>query len=237
MSPKLEDEIYRKYCRDTLYTDENPDILTVQALLITAINEWGFGNGYRAWMDSGMAIRMMQSLLVLTKPGTLLELEQEIHNRTLWSCFIMDRFIFCGKSQPSALSISYLHTHWPVGERDFAFGQSSSPRQVTNNNQDLLQYMKGDTDHYYGILVRGFDIWARILKWIVSGGRRQTDMCLPKNHPWIKDSPWRSMYDELRDWRDLHEHRIRYPETNIESHASLGQGEICGYLNLLYYVR
>lgn len=237
MSPTVQGEDYGKYAREAIYAVDVPDVLTVQTLLIIAINEWGVGNGYKAWMYSGMAIRMMQSLLILIKPGTLLELEQEVQNRTLWSCFILDRLIFCGKSQPPALSISSLYTHWPIGERDFAFGQSSGPRHVMIEGQGLLQHMKGDIDHYYSILVRGFDIWSRILKWIVSGGRRQQGMCLPENHPWIEGSPWRSMYDELCAWRELHEPRIRYPETQVEGHASLGQGEICGYLNLLYFVR
>lgn len=47
---------------------EPPDLMTVQTLLVLSMFEWGRGNGHKAWMISGMAIRMMQSLLVADRP-------------------------------------------------------------------------------------------------------------------------------------------------------------------------
>ncbi|KAH8901122.1 hypothetical protein GQ53DRAFT_614883, partial [Thozetella sp. PMI_491] len=224
------------YIRASLSVIDYPDLMTIQTLVVLSMYEWGAGSGYRAWMYSGLATRMMQSLLVLTKPASLTEAERQSHNRTLWSCFVLDRLVFCGRAQPFALSISSLHTHWPIGEQDFAFSQVSHALHDTGEEQGPLEYMEGDMDHYYGVLVRGFDIWARILKFIVSGGRRQHGLCLPENHPWVEGSPWGLLYRELQSWRECKDTRLRYPDVTVEGHAALGQAEEFGYINLVYYV-
>lgn len=93
-------------------------------------------------------------------------------------------------------------------------------------------------DHYFGLLVRGFDIWARVLQFVVNGGRRQPGLCRPENHPWVAGSPWRLPYDELQAWRNSTDKRLRYPETAVAGHAALGNGnaEQFAYVNLIYYI-
>lgn len=181
-------------------------------------------------------MRMMQSLTEMTKPDSLVELQQEIHNRTFWSCFIIDRSVFCGKSQPLTLPLESMDIPWPLGEQDFAFGQSSGPRYIANHPQSLPLDAHNTIDYYYSILVRGFDIWARILKWVIGGGRRQSGMCNSRNCPWVAGSPWRALYDELQAWRQRQNRRICYPETGVEIHVSLGQGESFAFVNLIYYI-
>lgn len=58
-TPRLShSEEYAVYARDGLSTvvTEPPSILTIQALLIVAMYEWGNRNGYRAWMYSGKSL-------------------------------------------------------------------------------------------------------------------------------------------------------------------------------------
>ncbi|KPM42997.1 hypothetical protein AK830_g3513 [Neonectria ditissima] len=234
VSPSAED--FASYVRDHISLSEPPTLTLVQTLLVLSMYEWGTGCGYRAWTYSGMATRMMQSLLVLTPPNTLRGVDLEVYNRTFWGCFIMDRLVFCGKPQPFTLSVAEMHTHWPISEEDFAFGEPSAQRRRTDEEQGLLDHMKGDANNYYGILVRGFDIWARILKWVVGGGRRLPGMSLPENHPWVDTSPWRLLYNELHAWKRHQDRRLHYVEGSLKNHAALGQAEAVGYLNLIYYV-
>lgn len=228
---------FAAYARERVSIADPPNLLTVQALIVLAMYEWGVGNGYRGWMYSGAATRMMQSLGVMVQLSSLAGAQLEIHGRTLWACYVMDRLVFCGRTQPFTLSIYSMNTRWPIAEDEFAFGQSPSTSHQTDEQQGPLDHMEGDMAHYYGILVRGFDIWARILKWVVGGGRRLPGMCLPENHPWVKGSPWRLLYDELKAWRERQEERLRYPQTSVEGHATLGQAEPFAYINLIYNVR
>jgi hypothetical protein len=181
----------------------------------------------------GTAIRMMQILESMRGPENPSERQQETQNRTFWGCFIMDRLVFSGKSQPMILPLKQVNIHLPVGDQDFAFGQTATQRV------DVREFLEGksdspiDMDHYYTILVLGFDIWARILKWIINGGRRQPEV----PPPWTAGSAWRSLYEELQNWRQFQQSRMRYPETSVAVQISLGNGESFAYVNLIYYVR
>ncbi|KAF2808118.1 uncharacterized protein BDZ99DRAFT_73562 [Mytilinidion resinicola] len=212
---------------------EPPKLVTIQTLLLLAMYEWGDGRGYDAWMTTGVAIRMMQSLETMRGPTRPSELEQEIYNRTFWSCFIMDRLVLCGKGQPFTLPLDQMRIHLPIGDQDFAFGQSSNPRIYIGN---IHGDMYNTIEYSYSILVRGFDIWARILKWIINGGRRQPGMTLLANCPWTPGSPWKDLYDELDDWRQHQHQRMKYPGVQIAGHVSLGHGEQFAFINLVYYI-
>ncbi|KAF7562063.1 hypothetical protein G7046_g2074 [Stylonectria norvegica] len=216
-SPTAED--FASYARDRISLTEPPNLSLFQALVVLSMYEWGIGCGYRAWTYSGMATRIMQSLQVLSPRHTLRGTDLEIYNRTLWSCFIVDRVVYCGKPQPFMLTSATLYTHWPISEEDFAFGEPSTRPHGTDGDQ-----------------VRGFDIWARILKWVVSGGRRLPGMSLPANHPWADGSPWCNLYRELQAWRGQQDKRLHYAEGHAKKHAALGQAEAFGFLNLIYYI-
>ncbi len=184
--------------------------------------------------ELGTAIRMMQSLEAMNNQKKLSELNKEIYNRTFWSCFIMDRLVLCGQSQSFTLPLKQMHIHLPIGEQDFAFGQpSDSPSYIDNISGNT----HNSIDHSYSILVRGFDIWARILKWVIKGGRRQPGMTSIANCPWSPESPWRCLFDELQGWREMQQPRLKYPAVHAAGHVSLGLGERFAYINLIYYVR
>ncbi|KAB2099741.1 hypothetical protein AG0111_0g11843 [Alternaria gaisen] len=213
-----------------------PSLVTVQTLLVLSMYEWGIGNRQQAWLSSGMAIRIMQSLQSMTASTEHPPEDLNVHNRTLWSCFIMDRLIFSGIPQPYALSCNSLRTSWPSSEEDFVFGLPPVSSRHATAGQSLLDDMPGNMANSYNVLVRGFDIWARILQWIISGGRFLPDMSLPANCPWNPTSPWASLYQELQAWRSLLEERMIFPKVSVESHAALEQAEPFAYVNLVYYI-
>ncbi|CZT42817.1 uncharacterized protein RSE6_02768 [Rhynchosporium secalis] len=207
-----------------------PSISAVQSLLIMSMYEWGAGNGYGAWMHSGMATRMMQSLDVMKPDRGSEVIETEIHNRTFWACFVMDRFIFCGRSQPLALPLDTMTIQLPIGEEDFAFGGVSHAGKPMESTGPFT------VDEYYTVLVEGFEIWSKVLDLIISGGRRTPGMSQPENCPWVTGSPWKKLLDSVEEWRSQHSDRLRFPASGVAVHVSLGHGEKFAYVNLLYYV-
>ena len=161
----------------------------------------------------------------------------EIQNRTFWACFVMDRLVFCGKPQPLVLPLQSVEVHWPIGQRDFAFGQTTSrvyPQNEYGAPTEHAEYK--DLDKVYAVIVQGYDIWSKILQWIAGGGRRRLSVHQQVRPPWARDSIWRALYDELHDWRERQDPNIRFPETAIEVHASLGQAHSFAYLNLIYHL-
>jgi hypothetical protein len=214
-----------------------PTLITVQTLLVLSMYQWGTGDRHKAWSTSGMAIRMMQSLQATTTSVSQSPIDLEVYNRTLWSCFMIDRLILSGVAQPPSLSCDSLRTFWPSSEEDFIFGRSRVALDHAKSGGSVLDGMPGNMANFYNILVRGFDIWARILQWIISGGRFLPGMSLAENWPWSLTSPWASLYQELQTWRSLLEERMLFPESSVASYAALEQAEPFAYLNLVYYVR
>ncbi|TVY52771.1 putative transcriptional regulatory protein, partial [Lachnellula cervina] len=240
-TPNLQSpETYAKYTREGLsrLVINPPSITVVQTLLTIAMYDWGNGNGYGAWMYGGIATRMMQSIQVLKRDRNYSERERETQNRTFWACFVMDRLIFCGKSQTLLLPMERMTIHLPVGDLDFTFGESSNIRYT---NLDIAKdpiglELHNTIDHQYSVLVRGSDICAKVLEFISSGGRRQPEMSEPDKCPWRTTSPWNFIYENLEKWRSLQCRRLQYPLSPVATHVSLGNGESFAYINLLYYV-
>ncbi|KAH7363825.1 putative fungal-specific transcription factor [Rhexocercosporidium sp. MPI-PUGE-AT-0058] len=226
------EEKFYSYAREGLQSVRSgpPSLPSVQALLIMSMYEWGAGNGYAAWMDSGMAIRMMQSLDAMKTKRDQPEIDGEIYNRTFWACFVMDRFIFCGKSQPRALPLERMPIQVPIGEEDFAFGVSGHAGRSISTSDPFTN------NEYSAVLVGGFEIWSKVLDLIISGGRRKPNMSRPENCPWVKGSPWKTLIDGVEDWRSQQSDRLKFPSTSVAVHVSLGYGEKFAYVNLLYYV-
>lgn len=177
---------------------------------------------------------MIQTLETMNNQKRLDQSEQEVYNRTFWSCFVMDRLVCCGPSQAFTLPLEQMHVHLPIGEQDFIFGHLSSTRTYIS---DIKNSNHTNIDHSYSVLVRGFDIWSRILKWVIKGGRRQRGMSTLANCPWTPASPWKNLFDELQIWRQIQHPRLKYPEVRAAGHVSLGHGERFTYINLIYYVR
>ncbi|OKL59765.1 hypothetical protein UA08_04957 [Talaromyces atroroseus] len=229
---------YVNIAKETISLDESMDIYTVQTLIILAIHEWGNGKPRQAWIYSGMAIRSMQLISPMADSDKCTELQQEIYNRTFWSCFVLDRLIFCGKPQPPALPLASVDTHWPSRETDYAFGLSGVKwypnKTVGIQSTSVVEYVDG----YFSLLVQGVDIWAEILRWIVSGGRRHPDVVTARETPWSERSHWWRMYQRLDSWRQRHGSRIRFPDVGVDGHVSLrgGDGEAFVYINLIYHV-
>ncbi|KAL7928201.1 hypothetical protein V8C35DRAFT_318712 [Trichoderma chlorosporum] len=240
-APLVEDEHsaedYISSARSSVSAADHPDVFTVQTLLVIAMYEWGCGKTYRAWTDSGVAIRSAQLLNALPKSRNATDLQNEIQNRTFWACFVMDRLVFCGKPQPLTLPLSSVEVHWPVGQRDFAFGHVSS-RVYPNIEYDrgIDSAKHNDLDTVYALIVQGYDVWSKILQWIAGGGRRRPSARQQFVSPWEHGSIWRSLYDELEEWREKQDDNIRFPETAVEVHASLGQAHCFVYLNLIYHL-
>src|ERR1043165_1807379 len=73
---------------------------------------YGIGKGPRAWMFTGMAVRMAQELGLhkvdeagskSSKSSENLFIQKEIRRRTFWSCFLLDRFAACALGRPTLI--------------------------------------------------------------------------------------------------------------------------------------
>lgn len=99
---------------------------SIQANLVLGLRELLCRTGYRAWMYTGLAIRMSQALrLGREYHQNHSTKEQEIRRRTMWTCFIMDRLISSVCSRPLALRSIKLSIQLPCPEPNLEFEKIS----------------------------------------------------------------------------------------------------------------
>ncbi|KAJ5169465.1 uncharacterized protein N7500_002248 [Penicillium coprophilum] len=240
-----EEEIYADYARKNLAQRvlEAPSLYLAQSLVMISFYEWGTGRPYQAWMYSGMATYMIQSLLKMAD-DSMEHNPQEFHAsqtqyeqlvRTYWCCFAQDCELSSGARQHFALSFSQISVPLPISDRDFTFNHTPSSRLMPADMNKDCSLAKGLTiEHGLTIVTRGFDIFVRILRF--ANEHRRALASLPSSDS--ATSPllltWQVLKEELDEWRFLQDVTVRFPATSVQSHVALGYGELFAYINLVH---
>ncbi|KAJ5156608.1 hypothetical protein N7492_009411 [Penicillium capsulatum] len=222
-----------------------PSLYLAQSLVMISFYEWGTGRPYQAWMYSGMATYMIQSLLKMADDS----MENSPHDfhasqtqyeqlvRTYWCCFAQDCELSSGARQHFALSFSQISVPLPISDRDFAFNHVPKRRLMPVDMNKQCPLAKSLTiEHGLTLVTRGFDIFVRILRF-ANEHRRALPSLAPDDS---STSPllqtWQKLKDELDEWRSLQDVTVRYPTTSAQALVSLGYGELFAYINLVYFM-
>jgi hypothetical protein len=162
----------------------------VQALLMLGFHKWGTCHGETAWMYVGGAIRMAQlmgleredavdspahSKPASRKLGSADHIEKEIRRRTLFSCFVLDRYLSCGINRHDSIDVRDLKIRLPCSEHDFLFGRKSRMGFMCDSlpGMSLKNHMDDEDDEpALSKFIRLVEIWGRFSKWSCAGGRR-----------------------------------------------------------------
>lgn len=118
----------------------------------------------------------------ILKLGAKLDTEafvsREIKRRTMWSCFIIDRYLSSGRARPQ-MDVETLHVQLPCSADDFRLGTNVKteflrlgvePPQEDNSLTGQLTQTGTGSD--LSIYIRLVEIWGRFSKWSCAGGRR-----------------------------------------------------------------
>src|ERR1044072_8680152 len=93
-----------------------------------SVYTYGIGKGPRAWMFSGMAVRMAQELGLHKVDEVSSEskssksnidgdlIQREIKRRTFWTCFLLDRFSACALGRPTLIDEDDCDVRLPCSE-------------------------------------------------------------------------------------------------------------------------
>ncbi|KAF7179305.1 hypothetical protein CNMCM7691_008238 [Aspergillus felis] len=238
-------ETYAEYARKQLAhrAFDAPSLYLAQSLVMITFYEWGSGRPYKAWMYSGMATYMIQSLLKTADDSmehnpqdfqaSQTQYEQLV--RTYWCCFAQDCELSSGARQHFALSFRQISVPLPTSDQDFNFGRLSSPRLMPSDMSKHSPLSRNLTiDYGLTIVTRGFDIFVRILRF-ANESRRGRTLTFPQD-PSSPRVVWQRLKEELDEWRFLQDVTVRYPATSAQAHVALGYGELFAYINLVYFM-
>lgn len=242
------EETYARYARKHLAhrVMEAPSLYLAQSLVMISFYEWGTGRPYQAWMYSGMATYMIQSLLKMAD-DSMEHSPQEFHAsqtqyeqlvRTYWCCFAQDCELSSGARQHFALSFSQISVPLPISDRDFTFNHMPERRLMPADMNKQCSLARNLTiEHGLTIVTRGFDIFVRILRFANEHRRDLASMSANDHSSSPLHQTWQRLKDELDEWRSLQDRTVKYPATSAQAHVALGYGELFAYINLLYFMR
>lgn len=193
-----------------------------------------------------MATYMIQSLLKMAD-DSMENSPHEFHAsqaqyeqlvRTYWCCFAQDCELSSGARQHFALSFSQISVPLPISDRDFTFNQFAKKRLMPADMNSKCSLARNLTiENGLTIVIRGFDIFVRILRFANEHRRALACMGNEESGTSPLHQTWQSLSGQLEEWRSLQDITVKYPATSVQAHVALGYGELFAYINLIYFMR
>ena len=213
------------------YDEPNITILTV--LLILGLHEFGTCQGGRSWTLCGMAMRMAYALQLHReldhdplgqkngKKSELSFMDREIRRRTMWACFIMDRFNSSGTERPTCMNEETIKVQLPIKESHF---QMEIPGSTESLDGDVPNPALPDTglvsnpNDNMGVaayMIRILAIWGRVIKYLNLGGK-ESDV-----HPiWKPESGFANLKKQAENFQASLPSSLQNNQDNLKNHAA-----------------
>ena len=170
---------------------DEPNITMITVLLLLGLHEFGTCHGGRSWMFAGMAERMAYALQLHReldhdplgtrndKKSELSFTDREIRRRTMWACFMMDRFTASGTERPMSADEESIKVQLPIKEAYFQMDIPGStenldgqvPNPVTNDTGQLADVKANMGVAAY--MIRAIALWGRTIKHLNMGWERE----------------------------------------------------------------
>ncbi|KAF2869789.1 fungal-specific transcription factor domain-containing protein [Massariosphaeria phaeospora] len=171
-------------------------------------------------------------------------IKEEVNRRTMWSCFIMDRYLSTGKNRPQMLNAGDLRIQLPCSDRAFIFGRNvkammlreeeaefmkrvSSPSHTNGNgaqrdhnskhsgvNDVILEYDSSEST--LSQFIRALDYYGDVVKWTCTGARRR-DCHHP---PWREESEFFQLEKKLQRLKGKLPNDLTLSQARAESHIA-----------------
>ncbi|KAF3770217.1 hypothetical protein M406DRAFT_248587, partial [Cryphonectria parasitica EP155] len=204
------------------------NITILICLLILGLHEFATCQGSRSWALGGQAIRMAFALQLHkdldhdpARPNVPLSfVDREIRRRTMWACFLMDRFHSSGRDRPSFIKEEMLRIPLPVKEKNFQLDMPA----LTENLQGEVPGAAGAEDgaeasnakENMGVaayLIKAISIWGRIVSHMNQGGKD-----LDVKSLWDPDSEYTRLANEAEEMATSLPESLVYNSANLHVH-------------------
>ncbi|KAL8819186.1 MAG: hypothetical protein Q9191_007787 [Dirinaria sp. TL-2023a] len=213
------------------YDDPTITILTV--FLILGLHEFGTCHGGRSWMFGGMALRMAYALQLHReldhdplgqkndKKTELSATDREIRRRTMWACFVMDRFNSSGTERPAFANEETIKIQLPIKE---AFFQMEIPGPTESLDGAVPNPVSADTGptsdpkDNMGVcayMIRAIALWGQVVKYLNLGGK-QKDV----HKCWDPDSGYTWLKHKAEEFTATLPAHLQYNKDNLKAHAA-----------------
>lgn len=227
---------------------DEPNITTLTVLLLLCLHEFGTCQGGRSWMLGGMATRMAYALQLhreldrdplgrnTENKSELSFTDREIRRRTMWACFLMDRFTSSGTERPMFADEDVIKVQLPVKESNFQMEIPGPTESLDSRAPNLVKSDDGQLSEPQGNMgvaahmIRVIVLWGRVIKYLNMGGKERDE------YP-IWDT--RSRYAELRrqasDFKTSLPAELQNSRDNLKNHAAERLGNQFLFMHIASY--
>lgn len=221
---------------------EWPNLTILTCLLILGLHEFATCHGGRSWALAGQAIRMAFALQLHKdleydplRPGTRLSFtDREIRRRTMWACFLMDRFNSSGTDRPTFIKEETLRIPLPIKEKNFQFedmpGMTENLQGEVPNGAGLDDMQKADAKNNMGVaayMIKAVAIWGRVINYLNQGGKDLDDKQM-----WDTDSEYMKLIKQAEDMASSLPESLVYNPDNLHLHDTEGMANQFLFLHI-----
>ncbi|KAF2655710.1 hypothetical protein K491DRAFT_411253 [Lophiostoma macrostomum CBS 122681] len=225
---------------------DTPNITILIVYLLLGLHEFGTCQGGRSWMFGGMAQRMAYALQLHKeleydpasnepdrKPLSLTD--REIRRRTMWSCFLMDRFNSSGTDRPLFVNEQYIEVQLPIKENLYIDEIRAPTENLDGNIPNPVPNHSGQLStarENMGVAaftIRLVCIWGKLVKYMNLGGKEREAESM-----WSPKSTFLSIKREVREFKETLPEMLHYNPENLKSHAIGKTANQFLYLHIMY---
>lgn len=211
-----------------------PSVTILIVMLLLGLHEFGTCQGGRSWMLGGMAVRMAYALQLhkdsrwdpcAPEKSELSITDLEIRRRTMWACFLMDRFNSSGTSRPMFASEDSLTLQLPLREKLFEQDLDGRTERLLppDKDTDLNPDSEAEVDRLQAqenmgvaaYMIRIIGIWGRIIQYMNLGGRDRDH-----HPPWSAESGLQLLQQEVNGFVKSLPDALQYSEENLKIHEA-----------------
>ncbi|KAH8203361.1 hypothetical protein TruAng_002456 [Truncatella angustata] len=222
---------------------EWPNITVLTCLLILGLHEFGTCHGGRSWALGGMAIRMAFALQLhkdleydptAANPASQLSfIDREIRRRTMWACFLMDRFNSSGTDRPIFIKEETLGIQLPIKEKLFQLDMPGPTEDLDGKvphpvpeDQGQLSSAK-DNMGVAAYMIRSISLWGKIISFLNQGGKEADPRSM-----WDSDSKYSSLLKQAEDFAQGLPDGLKYTSENLHLHDTEGMANQFLFLHI-----
>ncbi|WAO89026.1 Zn(2)-C6 fungal-type domain-containing protein [Fusarium falciforme] len=212
---------------------DQPTVHRAQVLLMLTGHSWGAGEGRRAWVYLGMAVRMAQVLGLFEEPTSVTTRDDfiaaEERRRTAWTCFLMDSLLSGGKGRDRMLSADKMRIQLPCESDSFNFGELVICERLDGSLPEGPRLGEQGSLGIVAYSMRVADVWGAVAKWA----------CTPHDNnqpPWQPQSDFQYLLSRLNVWKDSLPKRLQYELFLLRAHSVSNQGQAYCYMHCIYFM-
>ncbi|KAK5173867.1 uncharacterized protein LTR77_002548 [Saxophila tyrrhenica] len=244
----LRGEVWASAARDiALRRYDTPNITILIVYLILGLHEFGTCQGGRSWMFGGMAQRMAYALQLhkdldhdprsqeSDEKNELTFTDREIRRRTMWSCFLMDRFNSSGTDRPLFVGEQYIRAQLPIKDSYFQMDITGPTEDLDGNVPNPVEPGSGqmsNAQENMGVtayLIRLVSIWGKLVAYLNLGGKDRD------GHPmWAEESTFHDIKRAVKAWKEALPDGMQYNAENLQNHASEKAANQFIFLHIVY---